>query len=198
MRVPAREPDEKLVFLRAFLQRPKQIGSVIPSSRFLVRRLMRAARPEDAKLVVEYGPGTGVVTRELLRRLPSDGRLLAIEINERLAEHLREQVADPRLVVHVGSAADLPAILAARGLGAPDVVVSGIPFSTMDLELGRRILGATHRALAPRGRFVAYQVRDRVESLGRELMGRAETKVELRNLPPMRIYSWTRPEEARG
>jgi phosphatidylethanolamine/phosphatidyl-N-methylethanolamine N-methyltransferase len=71
--------------------------------------------------------------------------------------------------------------------------VSGIPFSTMPLSLGRQIVSSLWDSLAPRGRFVAYQFRDRVASLGRELLGDPQVDVELLNVPPMRFYRWDKP-----
>jgi phospholipid N-methyltransferase len=60
----------------------------------------------------------------------------------------------------------------------------------MRRELALSILRSVHDSLAPSGRFVAYQFRDRVEILGREMFGRARVQTELLNVPPMRVYSW--------
>jgi phospholipid N-methyltransferase len=192
------QPDERLAFLQGFLRKPQQVGSVIPSSRFLERKVVDLARVANASLVIELGPGTGGTTRALLRALPADAKLLAIEIDPRFASILREN-ADPRLIVHEGSAEDLAKVLAEHGLGAPDAVVSGIPFSTMDPALGRRIAGSIFEVLPHGGCFVAYQVRDRVHAVARPFFGRARVEVELRNIPPMRIYTWRKgePLEAR-
>lgn len=186
-------PEHRMAFLQAFLRKPKEVGSIIPSSRFLMRRVVRAAGVEDAKLVVELGPGTGGSTRALLRAMRPDAKLLAIEINPRFARLMASSIRDPRLVVHEGSATEVSAILREHGLGAPDVVLSGIPFSTMTRGLGLSIIRAVHEALAPGGRFVAYQVRDRVEILGRQVFGRARVQMELLNVPPMRVYRWEKP-----
>jgi phospholipid N-methyltransferase len=183
------QPDDRLAFFRGFLKRPKQVGSIIPSSRFLERRVTRATRAHRAKLVVELGPGTGGTTRALLRAMQPSARLLAIEINPHFVEVL-QRWPEPRLIVAHGSALDVAAILASHGLGAPDVIVSGIPFSTMTMPIGRDILRAVYDALEPGGAFVAYQVRDRVHTLGREVFGRARVQTELLNVPPMRIYRW--------
>jgi phospholipid N-methyltransferase len=183
------QPDARFEFFRGFLKRPKQVASIIPSSRFLERRVTRAARAARAKLVVELGPGTGGTTRALLRTMAPDAKLVAIEINSYFTEVL-ERWPDTRLVVRQGSAADLGPILADLGLGAPDVVVSGIPFSTMERPIGREILRNVYDALEPGGAFVAYQVRDRVHTLGREVFGNARVQTELLNVPPMRIYRW--------
>jgi phospholipid N-methyltransferase len=192
------QPDQRLAFLQGFLRKPQQVGSVIPSSRFLERRLVELTGVASARLVIELGPGTGGTTRALLRALPADAKLLAIEIDPHFASILREH-GEPRLIVHEGSAENLAKVLSEHGLGAPDVVLSGIPFSTMEPALGRRIARAIFDVLPAGGRFVAYQVRDRVHDVARPFFGRARVEVELRNIPPMRIFSWRKgePLEAR-
>jgi phospholipid N-methyltransferase len=186
------QPDQRLAFLQGFLRRPGQVASVIPSSRFLERRVVVLSRAARARLVVELGPGTGGTTRALLRALPPTSTLLAIEIEPRFAELLR-CTPDPRLLVEIGSAERLAGMLAARGLASPDAIVSGIPFSRLDRAVGRRILESIRAALAPGGRFVAYQVRDRVQKLAEPLFGASRVEVELRNLPPLRVYAWRKP-----
>jgi phospholipid N-methyltransferase len=193
---PASENERRILFFQSFLKRPGMVGSVIPSSRYLERRIVQEAGLASARVAVELGPGVGGTTRAILRALPADAKLLSIDVNPDFIPALRA-IGDPRLVVHEGSALDLGAILAEHGLAAPDVVLSGIPFSTMKPELGRAIVRAVSNALRPGGRFVAYQVRDRVEKLGREVFGPAAVQLELRNVPPMRVYRWekrsTRP-----
>ena len=190
------QPDRRLAFFQGFLDNPREVGSIIPSSRFLERRIVRAAGVARARVVVELGPGTGGTTRALLHAMRPDARLLAIEINPRFVRLLeREGEHDPRLCVSQGSAAELAAALARHRLPPPDAILSGIPFSTMSAELGREILRAVHDALPPGGVFVAYQVRDRVETLGREVFGRPRVQTEILNVPPMRVYRWEKPVE---
>lgn len=189
-------PEHRIAFFQAFLRKPKEVGSIIPSSRFLMRRVVREARVDRARLVVELGPGTGGSTRALLRSMRPDATLLAIEINPRFARLIATSIRDPRLIVHVGSAEDITGALKAHGLPAPDVVLSGIPFSTMPKGLGLAIVREVHHVLAPGGRFVAYQVRDRVEILGRQIFGPARVQTELLNMPPMRIYRWEKQAQS--
>jgi phosphatidylethanolamine/phosphatidyl-N-methylethanolamine N-methyltransferase len=185
-----RPAEHRVAFLHDFLRRPREVGSVIPSSRFLERRIVRAADLAEARSVVELGPGTGGTSRALLSAMRADARLLVIEINPRFVELIARSLSDPRLVVQRGDASQLGAILRAHALPAPEVVVSGIPFSTMPREAGLRVLRAVHEALAPGGRLVAYQMRDRVEALGRQVLGKPRVQVELLNVPPMRVYCW--------
>jgi phosphatidylethanolamine/phosphatidyl-N-methylethanolamine N-methyltransferase len=184
------QPDHPIAFLRGFFDRPKEVGSIIPSSRWMERRITRTAEIANADLVIELGPGTGGTTKALLQAMAPDARLLAIEINPRFCELLTRTIDDPRLIVHEGSAAEIPEALVKHDLDAPDVILSGIPFSTMPQALGLSILRSVKKSLAPNGRFVAYQFRDVVHTLGKRVFGPASIQIELLNVPPMRVYRW--------
>jgi phosphatidylethanolamine/phosphatidyl-N-methylethanolamine N-methyltransferase len=186
-------PQHPIAFLRGFLERPKEVGSIIPSSRWMERRITRTADLAHAKLAIELGPGTGGTTKALLRAMAPDATLLAIEINPGFCDLIERSINDPRLIVHHGSAAEIPEALAKHDLAAPDVVLSGIPFSTMPEALGLAILRSVRTSLAPGGRFVAYQFRDVVHTLGKQVFGPASTQLELLNVPPMRVYRWDLP-----
>lgn len=179
-----------LAFLREFLSRPFAVASVAPSSAYLEQRVVRAAALTDARVVVELGPGTGGTTRALLRAMPPRARLLVIESNPRFCARLRQRIADPRLVVQEGSAVDLPAYLEHWQVLAPDVVVSGIPFSTLPIDAAQRVAASIEACLAPGGRFVAYQLRAHVAACAAPHLGAPQVDWEWRNLPPMRVFRW--------
>jgi phosphatidylethanolamine/phosphatidyl-N-methylethanolamine N-methyltransferase len=181
--------SESLAFLRAFLRSPRGVGSIVPSSRFLERRLVARSAVAAATTIVELGPGTGGTTRAILRAMPRHARLLCIEIDPQLHARLRG-IEDPRLIAHLGSAEDLPAILSMHGLPAPDVVISGIPFYTMDRRIARRILDGLAAVLPHGGFFVAYQLRDRVAQLCGPPLELRRVELELLNVPPMRVFCW--------
>jgi phospholipid N-methyltransferase len=181
--------DHRMAFFHEFLKHPLQIGSIIPSSRFLERQIVEAGDVSSARTIVELGPGTGGTTRAILHAMNRDARLLSIEIN--LHFHaLVSGIKDDRLIVHLGSARTLADILSRYGMGAPDVLISGIPFSTMSDDAGTEILEKVFSVLAPGGRFVAYQVSKRVCTLCRPLAGPGKMEVQLLNIPPQRVYSW--------
>ena len=99
------QPDNRFAFLQGFLERPREVGSIVPSSRFLERRVVRCADVGNAKVIVELGPGTGGTTRALLRAMDPSARLLSLEVNPRFVAVL-QKMRDPRLIVHRGSAAE--------------------------------------------------------------------------------------------
>ncbi|MFC4258130.1 class I SAM-dependent methyltransferase [Marinobacter lacisalsi] len=190
-------PEEKTnrrtspgAFFRGFLREPRQVGSVIPSSRFLENRILDASELGQAKRVVELGPGTGGTTRAFLRHLGAEARLLSIELSPFFNE-LLDEIEDPRFTNHLGSAEDLAAILESHHLGKPDVVISGIPFSKMPEAVANRVAQAVQDNLAEGGRFVAYQFRSDVARITDPVMGAHEScTLEVRNIPPMRVYRW--------
>lgn len=188
------ERDERhsLAFFRGFLRQPEVVGSVIPSSRFLERRIVATCALEEARCVVELGPGTGGTTRALLAAMPPQARLLAVDVEPDFVEVLARH-DDPRLIARQGSAESIAELLTGNELPAADVVVSGIPFSTIGDEAGRAVIDAVWDNLAPGGRFVAYQFRDRVARVARPRMGEPIAARELRNIPPMHVYCWRKP-----
>jgi len=190
---PARAATiDGVAFLKGFLRNPDQVGSVVPSSRFLERRIVNMAGLAGARMVVELGPGTGGTTQAILEALPADARLLAIEISAEFVSLLKSR-PDPRLTVHLGSARHVRDALISCDLPPADAVISGIPFSTMPESLGHEILREVWASIAPGGCFVAYQFRDHVARLGRRVLGEPRIGVELLNVPPMRIYKWRKP-----
>ncbi|TLF46057.1 methyltransferase type 12 [Halomonas urmiana] len=181
--------DGVLVFVQEFLKHPLQIGSIIPSSRYLERRIVAASGIASANIVVELGAGTGGVTRAILRAMPQQAKLLSMEINPHF-HTLLKNIEDDRLIAHLGSADDLKEVVSLYDLDAPNVVISGIPFSTMSRSAGSQILEAVSSLLVPDGRFVAYQVSNRVAALCQPFLGSGKTTTEFLNIPPMRIFQW--------
>jgi phospholipid N-methyltransferase len=183
---------DKRAFLAGFLQHPREVGSVIPSSPWMERRLVRTAGLAEARTVVELGPGTGGTTRAFLRAMHADARLLAIELSPEFRDHLAQQQLDPRLVVQCGSAEQIADFLRLHKMPAPDVVISGIPFSTMPAAVADRIAAAVAAVLPPGGRFVAYQLRPHVARFTTPYLGQPSRSLELLNIPPMQVFCWTK------
>ncbi len=181
--------NKRFAFFQEFLKHPLQIGSIIPSSHFLEQRILEVATINSAKIIVELGTGIGNITRAILHDMPQDAKLLSIEINPRF-HTLVSSIEDDRFIAHLGNACELNEIMSMYELGAPEAVISGIPFSTMSYPEGTQVIKAISSLLAPNGRFVAYQVSKRIVSLCRPYLGSEQFGVELLNIPPMRVYKW--------
>ncbi|HET7599472.1 MAG TPA: hypothetical protein VFK09_04235 [Gemmatimonadales bacterium] len=181
-------PGELILFGGNFLRHPRMLGSVVPSSRFLVRRVLRPIDWARARVVVEYGPGVGTMTGHMLRRMRSDAVLVAMETNAAFVRYLRRRYRDPRLHLTEGSAEDAGAALEALGLDRADYVVSGIPYSTMPGPVREKVLRGSLAMLEDDGVLVVYQFTRAVLPDLRRLYGEVHEAFEPRNVLPARLF----------
>ena len=133
------------------------VGAIAPSSRYLTRAMLQPLSLETAKVAVELGPGTGVMTRALLRALPRDATLLAFEINYRFTRHLMATVSDPRLIVINAPAEALGKELKRRGYARADAILSSLALGFMSKQQRQQVLGEASGALSDAGIFTQYQ-----------------------------------------
>lgn len=144
-------------FLRTGLRSIDKTASIVPSSPFLVEAMLAHAPLANAKCVVELGPGTGAITRELLGKLPQDAHLHAIELDGDLLRGMATRLQDPRLRLHHGSAADAVRLVSESGCThRADVIISSLGFALMNDALRAEILSDIRELLQPNGVFVQY------------------------------------------
>lgn len=186
-RAPSKR-EQLLLFAKNFVKHPKMLGSVIPSSRFLIEKLLAPVDWDKARLFVEYGPGIGNISVEVLRRMHPDAKLVLFELNDDFADFLRTTFRDPRLIVQHRSAGDIGQVLAEHGLGQADYIISGIPFSTMPEDIRNEIADATYAALAPGGQFLVYQFSPKVLEVLQPRFTRIDRDFEPINVPPAQLY----------
>lgn len=179
------------LFARNFFKHPAMLGSLIPSSPFLVNDLLGQIDWSRARVIVEYGPGIGTITREVLRRMHPDAVLVAIELNREFVEFLQAQIRDPRLKVTHGSASDVRSALAALGLGHADYIISGIPYSTMPDATRRDIVRQTREVLQPDGTLLVYQFTAAVLPELKAEFGSVREGFQFLNILPAQIFHCT-------
>ncbi len=182
--------SERLLFLRAFVAHPRQVGAVLPTSAQAVGDMLDMADLGRARLVVELGAGTGSHTGPVLRRLGPEARMVAFEIDPGMAAALREKLPDPRLRVVTGSAADVVEVLDGQ---RPEVVVSALPFTSLPSGLGRTILERTAGVLAPGGTLLVLQYSPLLARELSRLFATVTRRVSLRNVPPAFLFACRDP-----
>ncbi|HEX2251397.1 MAG TPA: rRNA adenine N-6-methyltransferase family protein, partial [Gemmatimonadales bacterium] len=180
--------EQFLLFGRNFFKHPKMLGSLIPSSRFLVNHVLAEVDWDRARVFLEYGPGVGTFTTEILRRMRPDAVLVALETNHDFVRFLKRKLRDERLHVVHGSAADADAVLARLKLDRADYVISGIPYTTMPAELREAILRTTHDVLKPDGAFLVYQFTRAVLPYLQQVFGSVHQEFEPLNVMPARLF----------
>ena len=175
-------------FLRGFLKHPVMVGSIIPSSKILIDKMLEPVDWENTKLFVEYGPGVGTFTQHILDRLAPDATLLTIDTNADFTDYLNGKFTDARLEAVTGSAANVRKIMYDRGFDAADFILSGLPFSTLPPGVGAKIAEETAEAIRPGGAFLVYQFSPKVRQFIAPHFERIDKGFEWRNVPPATLF----------
>jgi phospholipid N-methyltransferase len=183
--------EETLLFAKNFLQHPKMLGSLIPSSRFLIDRLLSRVDWKRARTIVEYGPGVGTITAHILSRMSPDARLVVFEMNEDFVRYLSRAFPDPRLHVVHGSAENVQRELDRLKLDGADYIISGIPYTTMPVALREKIMRESREALNPGGAALVYQFTRAVLPYLRSHFHQIDQEYEPRNILPARLFYCT-------
>lgn len=170
------------------------LGSLIPSSRFLVERLLDQVDWARADTIVEYGPGVGTITAPILQRMSPQALLVVFEMNRDFVGHLRQRLPDPRLHVVHGSAERVRAELRHLKLTGADYIISGIPYTTMPVSLRETIMRESRAALNPGGAVLVYQFTRAVLPHLRTHFRHIRQDFELRNILPARLFYCTQEQ----
>ncbi|PZW48028.1 phosphatidylethanolamine/phosphatidyl-N-methylethanolamine N-methyltransferase [Humitalea rosea] len=176
------------LFFRRWLKNPLQMGSIIPSSPALCRRIARHTVHGPDQMVVELGAGTGVVSRALLAAGVPPERLIVVEIVPEMAEHLR--AALPGVTVLCGDAFDLENVLPPEVHGRIGTAICGIPLVLLPLEQQRRFVQAVESVAPGRGFLLySYCVTSPLPKDSLSLLAKREAWTPL-NFPPASVWRY--------
>ncbi|MEZ6057925.1 MAG: methyltransferase domain-containing protein [Planctomycetaceae bacterium] len=151
---------DNLEFLRQFRQRFETTGAVLPSSRFLARAMTGPLRGRTEPIrILEVGPGTGAVTREIVKLVKPEDRLDLVEINESFANMLNERFQTDRDYQRVATQSQVHVcpLQEFRSEQPYDVIISGLPFNNFPAGLVEELVDTCFQLLAPGGTFSFFE-----------------------------------------
>jgi phosphatidylethanolamine/phosphatidyl-N-methylethanolamine N-methyltransferase len=182
---------EELRFFRGWIDQPRKVGSIVPTSSVTARRMASVVNPASGLPVLELGPGTGVITKAILEAGIAPDKLYSVEFSEDFVEHLRETY--PTVNVIQGDAFNLDETLGDKRDLTFDSIISGVPLLNFPVEqrvayvedllnripAGRPIIQLTYGPMSP------------------VPAGRGNYTVEhfdfvIRNLPPTQLWIYRR------
>lgn len=146
--------SEHLHFFQAFLRSSSHVGAIAPSSRKLADKMLDWLEWEGMQAILEYGPGTGVVTEAIGERLRPGMQFFAVERDPRLAKMARQRC--PGLTIHESCVTNVPELCRDSGIGQVDAIVSGLPWASFPPALQDRVLEAMFEVLPPGGKFATF------------------------------------------
>jgi len=187
---------------RQFLSAPIQTGMLRPSSGTLARAMVKAADVEQRRALVEFGPGTGVVTQAIDQHRHADSQFFSIELNPNFASQTRSLC--PGVAVYEDNAVNVAQYLAKHGLERCDAIISSLPWTLINAETQLQLVKAINDNLEPGGVFVTYLYRGTgFHPAARRFLKLLEThcaKAQVagavwNNLPPARVFIATKPAD---
>lgn len=182
-------------FFSEFIANPSAVGAVASSSRSLRRRMLEWIEWENANVVIEYGPGTGVFTEHILACMRPGAKFIAIEINPVFTQMLRQRF--PALRVYLDSVAHVQDICKKEGVDQVDAIISGLPWALIAEKNQNSYLDATLEVLSLRGQFVTFayltglllpEAQRFKAKLHQRFSGVQKSRVSWLNLPPAFVY----------
>ncbi len=187
--------SDTTTFLKTFLRHPTQVGAIAPSSPALVRIMVDWFDWDNARSVVEYGPGTGVFTEAIVEALHPDAKFFAIERSGELAQRTRQRC--PSATVYEDSVSNVAELCRQSGVDKVDAIVCGLPWASFPQSLQDEIMNAMFDVLKPGGQFATFAYWQGVAlPAGRRFSKRLRSsfstvqrsKTAWRNLPPAFVY----------
>ncbi len=182
-------------FIKNFIKAPSSIGAVCPTSPFLAKEMTQKIGLEEAKSVVELGPGTGAITPHIINVLNPNAKFFAIELNTEFYNFFRKKY--PYLKIYNEDASKLGHLLKGENLNSIDAVISALPWTTLPAKIQDHLLNAIVDTLNPGCYFttIAYATGIITPSgikfkrkLKKHFSHVALSRLEWKNIPPAFAY----------
>lgn len=178
-----------LKFILQYALKPRSVGAILPSSKYLAKKMVANVDFCRLNTIVEYGPGTGVFTEELIRKKKPDTKLILLERNEKFAHELSKKYAEcGNVSVFNDTAEKIGMYLAKFGLPNAELILSGLPFASLPLDVSEKILEETVLNLSKGGCFVTFQYSLIRKDFISKHFGEVHVSREFRNIPPAYVF----------
>jgi len=174
-----------LSFIKQYITKPRTVGAVLPSSKYLANKMTRTIDFSSARCIVEYGAGTGVFTDSVLKQRKPGTTVILFEKNIEFYNLLcNKYPTQPNLHIINDSAEHIGKYLQMHGFNYGDYIISGLPFASLPQEVSSRIMEETQKYLNPGGSFITFQYTLLKKGFIGQYFHNITTARELRNVPP--------------
>ncbi|MGY8989138.1 MAG: class I SAM-dependent methyltransferase [Flavobacteriales bacterium] len=181
---------EKIEFIYQFLNKPKTVGAITPSSKYLSKKMLSFVDfNKEGIILLEYGPGTGPFTSEIVKYLKPIDQLIVIELNSKFANDLKEKFKNHKNVkIYEDCVANTKKILDKEGVKDVDYIISGIPFSSLPKDVTQDILINTKSIMSNTTLFLTFQYSKFKKSIFEKYFKIIDIKFVLQNIPSAYVF----------
>lgn len=175
-------------FISEFLKNKSEVGAVAPSSKFLGKKMYGGIDFDKVKCIVEFGPGTGVFTKEILKRMNPSACMIIFETNPSFYLKLKQEIDDPRAIILNESAEKIGEYLEIENQGKADFIISSLPLTVFPKELKENILNGAVENLKDDGQYIQFQYSLNAHKLLKTKFNSVKLAFSLINMPPAFVY----------
>lgn len=176
-------------FLIEYIKHPRKIGAVAPSGNNLARKMIKPIDFKSAEVIVEYGSGTGSFTKELVIHRKPETILILIEQNKNFCYELKKIFCNqPNIYIINGSAENINFYLKKYGFEHADYIISGLPFTSLPMNISENIFKETKKALGEKGKFITFQYSLVKRKFFEKYFLIAGLLHEMKNIPPAYVF----------
>ncbi|HDR6271323.1 TPA: SAM-dependent methyltransferase [Bacillus cereus] len=177
-------------FIQEYMKRPRMVGAILPSSKKLAKQMVSSICFKKAKCIIEFGPGTGIFTEELIQRKYPGTILLLIEQNEAFYKKLSEKYRYKENVYIIHDSAENVTHYAEKyQIEKVDYIVSGLPFASLPFKMTKNILQQTKNILGAEGIFITFQYTRFKKQLFSFFFTNIKVEKVYRNIPPAYVFT---------
>jgi phospholipid N-methyltransferase len=176
-------------FLKQFLKDKQMVGAVSPSTRFLCDKMLEHVDFKNSKLIIELGPGTGVFTEEIIKRMRPDAKFLIFELNDNFYVTLNERIKDPRVQLIHDSAEHISKYLPENEKHNTDVIISSLPLMVFPEILRKKVVLESRSCLKIGGIYIQFQYSLQSKKLLEAIYENVKVKFTIKNFPPAFVYA---------
>ena len=178
-----------MIFLGNFIKNPRQIGSIIPSSKRLSKKMAEQIDYNNANFIVELGPGIGPYTEIILKNKRTSTGYIAFEKNEDMSKILKNKF--PKITLY-NKAEEMSSIMKQNNIKNVDYIISGLPFTVLEKNIRNTILNQVYDNLEKGGKFITFQYSLDLYRYLKNTYNKLEVKLVPINIPMAFIYICTK------
>jgi len=178
----------KTLFITEFIKQRKMVGAIAPSSVFLRKKMLAKIDFSKDINIIELGPGTGVFTKGILKKMSPKSKLLSFELNPTFHLKLANKIKDKRLNFINDSAENIKLHLTKHNIKSADFVISSLPLTVIPDNIKNNIIKASYEVLSKNGMFVQFQYSLNAKKLLSSKFNSVDIVFSSLNIPPAFVY----------
>ena len=175
-------------FVKESLKSLKEVGTIFPSSKFVVEKMVAPINFGEKLTILELGSGHGVITKQLLEKMSSDSQLICFETNKSFYQELKK-INDMKMILINESAEQMKSYLNEFKIDKVDYIVSSVPLVTLPKEITNKILSTSTEILGNEGKLIQLQYSKLSDNRLKSFYNKIDIEFTLKNYLPAFIYT---------